>query len=91
MAELRFGPQADDFLTELEGVPGEPSAKLLAKLNTALDRLENDPGDVYCRRRRFENIGVWGITVVQKEDEWLILWELGNDDSVTVHAITRAP
>jgi len=103
MAELRFDPGVDQFLTGLED-DLELSQAFLAKLNGALDRLEENPGDAWCRRRRFQNIGVWGIAVVHEDREWLILWELlvpGEQDDVTedvtedviviVHAITPAP
>ena len=90
MAELSFAPEADHFLTSLEIVLPE-SAVLLGKLHTALDRLEADPGDAWCRRRRFQNIGVWGISVVHEDKEWLILWEPGDDDGVAVRAIVPAP
>ena len=89
MAQLLFGPQADGFLAELETDPA--GASLLAKLNSALDRLEESPGDAWCRRHRYQNIGVWGIAVVNRGDSWLILWEEGRGDSVHVHAITPAP
>ena len=89
MAELRFDPRADQLLADLESdLPG--SEALLRKLNSALDRLEADPGDAWCRRRRYQNIGVWGIAVVHTDKEWLILWE-PLDDAVVVHAIVPAP
>ena len=90
MADLRFDPRADDFLTELEA-DLETNEVLLGKLNSALDRLETNPGDAWCRRRRFQNIGVWGIAVTHKGREWLILWEQLNDDVVMIQAITPAP
>lgn len=90
MAELQFGPTADRFLSELELEPDRNEA-FLQRLDAALDRLEADPGDAWCRRRRFQNIGVWGIAVVHAGEEWLILWEPDKDDGVVVHAIARAP
>jgi len=90
VAELRFGPEADQFLTDLEAdLPG--SEVLLGKMNSALDRLEADPGNAWCRRRRVQNIGVCGIAVVHSDTEWLILWTPLMDDGVVVHAIVRAP
>jgi hypothetical protein len=89
VAELSFGPQADDLLTELEADPVR--VRLLEALNSALDRLEQDPGDVWCRRRRYQNLGVWGIAVPVSGDLWLVLWEDGPGDSVIVHSITPAP
>jgi hypothetical protein len=90
VAQLSFAPQADQVLSDLEG--DLPRSKiLLGKLNTALDRLEADPGDAWCRRRRYQNIGMWGISVVHDDKEWLILWELDEDDDVAVRAIVPAP
>lgn len=94
MAELLFSEQADAQLDELEADPARQL--LVGRLHTALDQLERDPGAAECRRRRFPNIGVWGISVVADGDEWLILWEPGDattttQDTVIVRAITPAP
>ena len=89
MAELHFDSRADQFLTDLEAELPQ-SEGLLGKLNSALDRLEADPGDAWCRRRRYQNIGVWGIAVVHGDKEWLILWE-PLDDDVVIQAIVPAP
>lgn len=62
-----------------------------ARLNTALDLLESDPGSERNRRRRLNTIGLWGVAVVCGDDEWLILWELADDDVVIVHHIVPAP
>lgn len=62
-----------------------------ARLHTALDLLEVDPGDVRNRRRRFNTVGLWGIAVLCGDDEWLVLWELRDDDVVVVHHIVPAP
>jgi hypothetical protein len=90
VAQLSFAPQADQVSSDLEAdLPR--SGILLGKLNTALDRLEADPGEAWCRRHRYQNIGVWGISVVHDDKEWLILWELDEDDKVAVRAIAPAP
>ena len=89
MATLLFSGQADDMLTALEADPAR--ALLVGRLHTALDLLEADPGDVRCRRRRFQGIGVWGIPVVVDEEEWLILWEPGEGGDAIVQAIAPAP
>jgi hypothetical protein len=57
----------------------------------ALDRLEADPGDVGNGRRRFHELGVWGIAVVVDDEEWLILWEPLDGDGVLVQHTTPAP
>lgn len=89
MAELAFSPEADDLLTSMEDDPARrPCA---GRLNSALDALEADPGDVRNRRRCFHTIGQWGIAVVCGEEEWLILWEPLEVDVVVVHHIVPAP
>ncbi len=67
----------------------------MARIDQALDRLEEHPGRAWCRRRRFRNIGVRGIAVVSDGTEWLILWSPGSggtteDDAVIVEAIVPA-
>jgi hypothetical protein len=89
VVELRFGEQAGAFLDSLESDAGRH--RLLGHLNTALDRLEADPGDAWCRRRRYENLGVWGIVVRSDGDDWLITWEPHDQEVVWVHSITRDP
>lgn len=89
MAELRFSPEADERLTAIEA--DSTQDRSAARLHTALDRLEADPGDAVNRRRRFNTIGLWGISVICGEDEWLILWEQGDGDVVIVHHIVPAP
>jgi len=89
VATLLFSPQADDLLSALEADPAH--ALLVGRIHTALDLLETDPGDSGWRRRRFQNIGVWGIPIVAEDVEWLILWEPGEDDSVVMRSITPAP
>lgn len=77
------------MLSVLEADPSQ--AGLAARLHHALDQLEADPRSADCRRRRYQNIDLWGIPVVDGNEEWLILWEPGDDDSVIVQAITPAP
>ncbi|MGK2957337.1 MAG: hypothetical protein ACSLFB_02800 [Acidimicrobiales bacterium] len=88
MAELTFSPEADDALSSIEADAGQQGCS--ARLNSALDLLEADPGDAPNRRRRFNTIGPWGIAVVCG-DEWLILWEPIENDVVMVHHIVPAP
>jgi len=89
VAELVFSPEADELLTRLENKPLQK--RLAARLNSALDRLEADPGDAHNRRRRFNTLGLWGIPVVADDVEWLILWEPLEADTVVVHHIVIAP
>ncbi len=92
MVELIFGPQADDFLTDLEAKVDGHSQRLLGRLHTALDRLELNPGDETCRRRRL-HIGRherWAIPVVSDNEDWLILWKPGTQTGeVVVDVIIR--
>lgn len=68
----------------------EGQAPCVARLNTALDLLEADPGDARNRRRRFNTLGLRGVAVVCGDDEWLILWEPQDADVVIVHHIVPA-
>lgn len=89
MAELAFSPEADQVLTSIEA--DESQRHCAARLNSALDRLEADPGSARNRRRRFNTIGLWGIAVICGDDEWLVLWEPLDDDVVMIHHIVPAP
>jgi hypothetical protein len=88
VAELVFSPEADAVLTSIEA--DDSQRHCAARLNSALDLLEADPGGARNRRRRFNTIGLWGIAVTCGDDEWLILWE-PRDDVVMVHHIVPAP
>jgi len=94
VARLLYSPEADEFLDRLEA--DDPRRTLLARINQALDRLEEHPGGAWCRPRRFRNLGVRGIAVVSDGTEWLVLWSAGTggtteDDAVIVEAIVPAP
>lgn len=82
MAVLYFSEQANDCLDELERTPNQRG--VLAGINRALDLLEADPWDARCRRRRFQNIGCWGITVPHQEGDWLIFWEERDDECAEI-------
>ena len=88
MADLLFSPEADDVLTGMEA--DQTGVWCAARLHSALDLLEADPGDARNRRRRFHTIGLWGIAVICGDEEWLILWEPQNDAAI-VHHIVPAP
>ena len=77
MAELYMDSEADSALTRLDADPGR--ARLAAAVNAVLDQLEADPGDWTLRRSRFTN-GLWCVTVVAADEEWVILWEPHPDD-----------
>jgi len=48
-------------------------------IDDALDILEADPGGAQARRRSFGG-GLWGITVRDRSDDWLIIWEYDQED-----------
>lgn len=89
MAQLLFSPEAAESLTRIENDANQ--RRCAGRLNTALDLLEVDPGDSRNRRRRFNTIGLWGITVHCEDEDWLILWEPRPDDTAIVHHIIPAP
>lgn len=91
MAILKFSPEADDLLTNLES--GDRTLSCAGHLNTALDRLEQDPGAAPNRRRRFQSLDLWGIPVMCRDEEWLILWSYSQSETGTlvVHHIVPAP
>lgn len=77
MAQPYFDADADAALTRLENDPNRH--RLLAAINGVLDQLEADPGHWSVRRNRFTN-GLWCVTVVGDDEEWVILWEPHPDD-----------
>ena len=90
MPGLVYSKQADEMLNELDA--DSARALLTSRIHSALDLLEENLGAASCRRRRFDNIGAWGIPVSAKDEDWLILWEPYGDGSETlVSAIIPAP
>ena len=77
------------MLTRMEADPTQRGC--VAKIHSALDVLEADPGDAHNRRRRFQNLDLWGVAVACADDEWLILWEELATGAVVVHHIVPAP
>ncbi len=90
VAELRFGRAANDMLSELE-TEAVHNAGLLECLHAALDDLEAGPQEPWCRRRQYQHLGVWGVSVVYQSELRLIIWSALSDDVVVVHAIVPAP
>ena len=86
MVDLYFSQQANEALKELERTPTRKH--LLGRLYDALEMLETDPRDVRCKRRRFDTIGCWAITVISNEGDWLILWD--DKDELTTDVYVRA-
>lgn len=71
MTEVKFDSQPDDAYEVLERAG---STDLLDAIDDAVDWLEEDPGDKRCRQRSFGD-GLWGISVRDRSDDWLIVWE----------------
>lgn len=91
MAVLKFSPEADGYLTDLEQNPR--TQRCAAKVNSALDVLEDDPGAVESRRRKFLSVDMWGIPLFCDDEELLILWGWHpvEEDVVIVHYIGPSP
>lgn len=91
MALLKFSPEADSYLTELEEDPRSRSCAI--KVNTALDRLEENPGASENRRRRFQSVDLWGIPLRCGDEDLVILWgyHVDEDETVIVHYIGPSP
>jgi hypothetical protein len=90
VVQLRFGRAADDLLTQLE-TEAVHNAGLLERIHSALDDLGAGPEDPWCRRRQYQHLGVWGVSVVYESQLRLIIWSALSDDVVVVHAIVPAP
>jgi hypothetical protein len=76
MTTLKFTP---DALRAYEALDTPHTVPLLDAVDDALDLLEADPGDKRCRTRAFGD-GLWGITVRDRSDDWLIVWEHDQDE-----------
>jgi hypothetical protein len=71
--ELDPGPEA-----ELDRLEKTGRLDLLERIDDAIDALAVDPGSRASRRRAFRG-GTFGITVRDRADDWLIIWEYDND------------
>jgi hypothetical protein len=76
-----FDPQPWDAYETLERAG---SQDLLNAIDDALDQLEEDPGDKRCRQRSFGG-SLWGVTVRDRSEDWLIIWEHDQDREDLVH------
>jgi hypothetical protein len=77
MAEVRFSPAA---MLAYEALEKAAALVMLDAIDDALDLLETDPSSAACRKRSFGD-GLWGISVRDRQDDWLIVWEHDADDS----------
>ncbi len=71
--ELDPGPEA-----ELDRLEKARRWDLLERIEDALDVLAADPGGRDSRRRAFRG-GTFGITVRDRDHDWLIIWEHDGD------------
>lgn len=71
MAEIKFSPAASQAYASLEKAG---AVQLLNAIDEAVDALEADPSAAECRKRSFRG-GLWGMSVRDREDDWLIVWE----------------
>lgn len=89
MASLKLTPEAGRAYDALDAAS---RAALLDAVDDALDLLEADPGDKRCRERAFGD-GLWGITVRDRTDDWLVVWEHDSeqDDLIRVRYLGPDP
>lgn len=77
---LFLDPDPDDALESLW-----TRLPLVAQaVEDALDWIEQDPPDPRAKRRRFTN-GMWAITRLVGDEEWLVVWE----EPEPGHAVVR--
>ena len=72
MGDLLFSIEADQQLTMLQADPVR--SQLYDRINDVLDAIEDDPGSVEVRRRRYDSPPVWGVPVRGSGEHWLVLW-----------------
>lgn len=79
---------ADEALAALES----DSTRRLAveRLTEMLDLLERDPRDRRLRRRRFVDPPVWAVTVLAGREDYVLLWNLNQEQEPVVIYIGRA-
>lgn len=74
---------------ELDRLEKTGRGDLLGRIEDAIDSLADDPGSKDSRKRAFRG-GAFGITVRDRDDEWLIIWE-HDEDVVAVRYIGPDP
>ena len=89
MARVEFDPQPLQAYANLEKAGAE---SLLDAVDDAIDALETDPGNAAVRRRSFGD-GLWGITVRDRSEDWLIIWERdpAAEDLVVIRCLGADP
>ena len=80
-AELQATEEAAAALDALRVDASRP--KLRGLVESALARLEDDPGQEVNRKIRFSVPFIWGIKV-RGEEDWIILWETDPEDNLVV-------
>jgi hypothetical protein len=87
LVELDPGPEA-----ALDRLEKAGRTDLLGRIEDVIDALSEDPGSRGSRRRGFRG-GTFGITVRDRDDDWLIIWEPdpAKDEVVVVRYIGPDP
>lgn len=74
MTELWFDAEADATFDALERDPRR--RRLLAAINSVLEKLLHDPTDAAVRPRLFTNTEppLWCVQLFADDEEWVVLW-----------------
>lgn len=70
---LRFDPEPADAYRRLRKDDSRP--ELFARVRECCRELDSDHGQAHLRRHRFSSPPLWYITVRERDDTWVILWE----------------
>ncbi len=89
MARAEFDEQPLRVYAQLEKTNADT---MLDAIDDAVDLLEADPTNASARHRSFGD-GLWGISVRDRFDDWLIIWEheAENSDLVVVRYLGPDP
>lgn len=66
-------------------------APLYAALSRALAHLAQHPSDSSLRTRRFNTPPLWAIPVRSRDQDWIVLWDLAEDQCPQVHYVGPDP
>lgn len=70
---LRFDPEAADAFRQLR--KDDSRSELFTKVREYCHELDSGHGRTHLRRPRFTNPSLWYITMGERDDTWVILWE----------------
>lgn len=74
---LRFDPEPAEAYRELR--KNDAQAELFSRVRQACGELDADHGQAHLRRHRFTQPPLWYITIADRTDTWVILWEPSPD------------